>query len=53
MIEPYYERLSFKLFQSDSVELLKTIPENSVDMIFADLLIFYQVEVFRVKTGRW
>ena len=36
MLEPYYKKPGFELYQGDSLELLKNLPENSVDMIFAD-----------------
>lgn len=33
---PYYEKKDFELYQADSLELLKKIPDNSIDFIFAD-----------------
>lgn len=33
---PYFKDKSVKLFLGDSLELLKKIPKESVDMIFAD-----------------
>jgi len=35
-IKPYYEAKNFVLYHGDSVEILKLIPRDSVDMIFAD-----------------
>lgn len=32
----YYERENIKLFKGDCLKVLETIPENTVDMIFAD-----------------
>jgi len=32
----YYQKPNFRLYNADSMEFLKEIPENSVDMIFAD-----------------
>ncbi len=32
----YYERENIKLFKGDCLKILETIPENTVDMIFAD-----------------
>ncbi|MCX5810829.1 MAG: DNA methyltransferase [Proteobacteria bacterium] len=32
----YYEQNRFKLYKGDCLEVLETIPENSVDLIFAD-----------------
>lgn len=34
--QPYYQKPKFILFHADSLELLKNMKENSVDMIFAD-----------------
>lgn len=36
MLKPYYEKPKFKLYQGDCVKVLNDMPENSVDMIFAD-----------------
>jgi len=33
---PYYEKPKFKLYQANCLELLAELPENSVDMVFAD-----------------
>jgi len=35
-IKPYYEGKNFTLYHGDSVEILRAMPSNSVDMIFAD-----------------
>ena len=32
----YYEQEKFQLYKGDSIEILNNLPENSVDMIFAD-----------------
>lgn len=34
--KPYFVDNDFALYHADSIEFLKSIPENSVDMIFAD-----------------
>ena len=34
--DAFFSANNFVLFQADSIELLKQLPENSVDMIFAD-----------------
>lgn len=34
--KPYFKDKSFELYQADSIEFLKLLPANSVDMIFAD-----------------
>lgn len=36
MHAPYYEKNGFVLYNADSVKVLEQLPENSVDMIFAD-----------------
>lgn len=35
-VKPYFKDKSFELYQANSVEFLKMLPANSVDMIFAD-----------------
>ncbi len=35
-LKPFYEHKDFVLLQGDSLELLQKLPEESVDMIFAD-----------------
>ncbi|MDO9538165.1 MAG: hypothetical protein Q7J68_07585, partial [Thermoplasmata archaeon] len=34
--EPYYKTDTFELYLSDCIEFLSQLPEDSVDMIFAD-----------------
>ena len=36
MVNPYFVSSLVKLFHGDCVGVLKSLPENSVDMIFAD-----------------
>ena len=36
MQKPYYEKPKFKLYQANCLDVLAELPENSVDMIFAD-----------------
>jgi site-specific DNA-methyltransferase (adenine-specific) len=36
MHNPYYEKPKFKLYQANCLDILAELPENSVDMIFAD-----------------
>ena len=38
MQTPYYDKPTFKLFHGDCLDILAGLPENSVDMIFADPL---------------
>ena len=35
-IKPYYQKPGFVLYQADALQLLNELPENSVDMVFAD-----------------
>lgn len=37
---PFYDSLSAKLFLGDSLELLKKIKPENIDMIFADSAVF-------------
>ncbi|MEK7167124.1 MAG: hypothetical protein AAB732_01805 [Patescibacteria group bacterium] len=34
--KPYYQYNNFSLFQGNCLNILADIPENSVDMVFAD-----------------
>lgn len=34
--EPYFRKDNFVLYNGDSIELLARLPENSIDMVFAD-----------------
>ncbi len=35
-MQPYYEKQKFKLYNANCLDILAELPENSVDMIFAD-----------------
>ena len=50
--KPYYEHDNFTLFNADSVAFLSAIPENSVDMIFADPPYNLSNGGFSVHAGR-
>jgi len=52
MIKPYYEKPRFKLYHADSVELLKELPEGSVDMVFADPPYFLSSGSFTCQNGK-
>lgn len=52
MLNPYYEKLRFKLYHSDCLDILDTIPENSVDMIFADPPYFLSSGSFTCQNGK-
>ena len=36
MQKPYFDHSQFKLYKADCIKFLNELPENSVDMIFAD-----------------
>jgi site-specific DNA-methyltransferase (adenine-specific) len=49
---PYFQKDDFVLYQGDSIYLLQQIPENSVDMIFADPPYNLSNGGFTVHAGR-
>lgn len=50
--KPYFQSNNFTLYQADSLELLKEISENSVDMIFADPPYFLSSGTFTCQNGK-
>ncbi len=50
--KPYYIQNDFALYQADCLNLLKQLPENSVDMIFADPPYNLSNGGFSVHAGR-
>ncbi|KKP27339.1 MAG: modification methylase protein [Parcubacteria group bacterium GW2011_GWA2_31_28] len=52
MQKPFYEKPRFKLYQADCLELLNSLPENSVDMIFADPPYFLSSGSFTCQNGK-
>ncbi len=50
--KPYFEKDDFKLFKADSLNFLKTVKENSVDMIFADPPYFLSSGTFSCQNGK-
>src|SRR3989344_2807947 len=50
--KPYFSENNFVLYHGDSLNLLKELPENSVDMIFADPPYFLSNGGFTVHAGR-
>lgn len=50
--KPYYEKPKFKLYNADCLEVLAQMPENSVDMIFADPPYLLSNGGFTVHAGR-
>ena len=51
-LRPYYEKPKFKLFQANCLDVLARLPENSVDMIFADPPYNLSNGGFTVHAGR-
>ena len=52
MTKAYYEKERFKLIQGDCLEVLAKMPENSVDMIFADPPYFLSSGSFTCQNGK-
>lgn len=50
--KPYYDRSKFKLYLSDCLDILPKIPENSIDMVFADPPYLLSNGGFTVHAGR-
>lgn len=50
--KPYFQDKNFVLYKGDSVQLLNQIPENSVDMIFADPPYNLSNGGFSVQSGK-
>jgi len=49
---PYYTHDHFTLYHADSLEVLASLPENSVDMIFADPPYFLSSGSFTCQNGQ-
>jgi len=52
MPNPYYEKPRFKLYHGDCLDILAELPENSVDMIFADPPYFLSSGSFTCQNGK-
>jgi site-specific DNA-methyltransferase (adenine-specific) len=52
MQKPYYEKAGFTLYNDDSLRILEQLPENSVDMVFADPPYNLSNGGFTVHAGR-
>ncbi len=52
MQKPYYEKTKFKLYQANCLSILSELPENSVDMIFADPPYFLSNGSFTCQNGK-
>jgi len=53
MAKPYYEKPKFTLYQANCLDILNELPENSVDMIFADPPYFLSSGSFTCQNGKW
>ena len=52
VLKPYYEKPKFKLYHADCLDFLAQLPENSVDMVFADPPYLLSNGGFTVHAGR-
>ena len=52
MQKPYYKKSDFTLYNADSLELMRELPKNSVDMIFADPPYFLSSGSFTCQNGK-
>jgi site-specific DNA-methyltransferase (adenine-specific) len=50
--KPYFSKDNFVLYNADSLELLKRLPENSIDMVFADPPYFLSSGSFTCQNGQ-
>lgn len=50
--KPYFDKTNFKLYHANSLDFLKQMPENSVDMIFADPPYMLSNGGFTVHAGK-
>lgn len=51
-MKPYFEKPNFTLYRDDCLKVLETMPENSIDMIFADPPYLLSNGGFTVHAGR-
>ena len=52
MQKPYYKKSNFTLYNADSLDLMEQLPENSIDMIFADPPYFLSSGSFTCQSGK-
>lgn len=50
--EPYYKKDNFVLYQEDCLKILEQLPENSIDMVFADPPYLLSNGGFSVHAGK-
>ncbi len=48
----FYNKFGFKLYHADCLKILNTLPENSIDMIFADPPYFLSSGSFTCQNGK-
>lgn len=51
-VKPYFQKDDFVLYNADSIDFLRSLPENSIDMIFADPPYNLSNGGFTVHAGR-
>lgn len=51
-IEPFFDKPRFTLYHADCLDVLSQLPENSVDMVFADPPYFLSSGTFTCQNGR-
>lgn len=51
-LKPYYDRSGFKLYKASCLDILASLEENSVDMIFADPPYFLSSGSFTCQNGK-
>jgi site-specific DNA-methyltransferase (adenine-specific) len=51
-IKPFFEKPRFTLYHADCLDVLGQLPENSVDMVFADPPYFLSSGTFTCQNGR-
>ncbi len=52
MQKPYYEKRKFRLYKADCLNILNSLPENSINMIFADPPYFLSSGSFTCQSGK-
>jgi len=50
--KPYFNKDNFVLYKNDSLKILEQLPENSIDMIFADPPYFLSSGSFTCHNGK-
>lgn len=51
--KPYFVKDNFVLYKSDCLKILEQLPENSIDMIFADPPQVYSITMFSSKNTKF